>query len=63
MILGNEYVIIGQKLVTLRKVRSTSDDAVLMLEVANKENYDNMIIRLSDIREVYAVKGKLIIKN
>ena len=52
-----------QKLVTLRKVRSTSDDAVLMLEVANKENYDNMIMRLSDIREVYAVKGKLIIKN
>lgn len=63
MILGNEYVIIGQKLVTLRKVRSTSDDAVLKLEVANKKNYDNMNIRLSDIREVYAVKGKLIIKN
>lgn len=63
MILGNEYVIIGQKLVTLRKVRSTSDDAVLRLEVANRENYDDMNIRLSDIREVYAVKGKLIIKN
>ncbi len=63
MILGNEYVIIGQKLVTLRKVRSTSDDAVLRLEVANRKNYDNMNIRLSDIREVYAVKGKLIIKN
>lgn len=63
MILGNEYVIIGQKLVTLRKVRSTSDAAVLRLEVANRENYDDMNIRLSDIRAVYAVKGKLIIKN
>lgn len=63
MILGNEYVIIGQKLVTLRKVRSTSDAAVLKLEVANRKNYDDMNIRLSDIREVYAVKGKLIIKN
>ena len=63
MILGEEYVIIGRKLITLRKVRAGADDAVLRLEAANRAEYDDMTIRRADIERVYAVRGKLTIKN
>ena len=63
MILGEEYVIIGRKLITLRKVRVGADDAVLRLGAVNSAEYDDMTIRRADIEKVYAIRGKLTIKN
>lgn len=63
MILGEEYVIITGKLITLRKVRAGADDATLRLEAANRVQYDDMTVRRADIEKVCAVKGKLTIKN
>lgn len=63
MILGEEYVIIGRKLITLRKVRVGADDAVLRLVAVNSAEYDDMTIRRADIEKVYAIRGKLTIKN
>lgn len=63
IILGEEYVIIGKKLITLRKVRAGSDEATLRLEAARREQYDDMTIRRADIEKVYAIRGKLTIKN
>ncbi len=63
MILGEEYAIICKKTITLRKVRAGADDATLRLEAANRAEYDDMVIRRADIEKVYAVKGKLTIKN
>ena len=63
LIFGNEYVIIGGNLVTLRKVRVSDRDGCLRLVPANTDGYDEMTIAAADIREAYEVVGKLIVKN
>ncbi len=60
---GNEYVVVGRSSVVLRKVRRTEDNAVLRLVAADPERYDDIEIYRNMIYDIYAVKGKLIIKN
>ena len=60
---GGEYVIVSRKIVTLRIVRLSDGDDKLRLVAGDKENYDDIILNVSDIKSVYKVKGKLIINS
>ena len=60
---GGEYVIVSRKIVTLRIVRATGDGEKIRLVAGDKENYDDIILNVSDIMSVYKVKGKLIINS
>lgn len=60
---GQEYVIVGRKIVTLRTVRTAENAKQLRLVAADRERFDEMVIAKSDIQAVYAVRGKLIINN
>ena len=60
---SGEYVIVSRKIVTLRIVRLSDGDDKLRLVAGDKENYDDIILNVSDIKSVYKVKGKLIINS
>ena len=60
---GGEYVIVSRKIVTLRIVRLSDGEDKLRLVAGDKENYDDIILNVSDIKSVYKVKGKLIINS
>lgn len=60
---GGEYVIVSRKIVTLRIVRAAEKEGKLRLVAGDKENYDDIILNVSDIKSVYKVKGKLIINS
>ena len=64
IVYGNEYVVVGGNRVTLRRVRRhASNDGYLRLEAYDRERFDDMEIARVDVRAIYAVRGKLIIKN
>jgi hypothetical protein len=64
IIYGNEYVIVGPNFVALRRVRRSSEnDGLLRLEADDSERFDYMEIPRVQVEAVYAVRGKLIIKN
>ena len=60
---GGEYVIVGRKIVTLRIVRAAENPDEWRLVAGDRENYDDIRLKNSDIVSVYKVKGKLIINN
>ena len=60
---GGEYVIVSRKIVTLRIVRAVEGEEKLRLVAGDRENYDDIMMNISDIVAVYKVKGKLIINN
>ena len=60
---GGEYVIVSRKIVTLRIVRAADEDGKVRLVPGDRENYDDIILSISDIISVYQVKGKLIINS
>lgn len=60
---GGEYVIVSQKIVTLRIVRAAEQEGKLRLVAADRENFDDILLNVSDIKSVYKVKCKLIINN
>lgn len=60
---GGEYVIVSQKIVTLRIVRAAEQSGKLRLVAGDREKFDDMLLNVSDIVSVYRVKGKLIINN
>ena len=60
---GGEYVIVSRKIVTLRIVRLADGEDKLRLVAGDRENYDDIILNVSDISSVYKVKGKLIINS
>lgn len=60
---GEEYVIVSQNIVTLRTVRTAEKPRLLRLVAAASRHYDDLIIAKSDVVDIYAVRGKLIIKN
>ena len=60
---GGEYVIVGRKIVTLRIVRAAENPDEWRLVAGDRENYDDILLKNSDIVSVYKVKGKLIINN
>lgn len=60
---GSECVIVGRKIVTLRTVRVVPDENKVRLVAGDRENYDDIVLDVSDITAVYKVKGMLIINN
>lgn len=60
---GSEYVIVGRKIVTLRTVRALPQEDKVRLVAGDRENYDDIVMNINDIAEVYKVKGKLIVNN
>ncbi len=60
---GGEYVIISRKIVTLRIVRATDEEGKIRLVAGDRENFDDIVMNISDIVSVYKVKGKVIINN
>ncbi len=60
---GNEYVIVGRKIVTLRTVRTAENSKQLRLVAVDRGLFDDVLIAKSDVEVVYAVRGKLIINN
>lgn len=60
---GEEYVIVSQKIVTLRIVRTTERGDEVRLVAGDRENYDDMTLPLSEIETLYRVRGKLTVNN
>lgn len=60
---GGEYVIVSQKIVTLRIVRASGTDGKVRLVAGDREKYDDIFLNINDISSVYKVKGKLIINT
>lgn len=60
---GQEYVIVSRKIVTLRIVRVAEEAGHLRLVAGDHENYDDMILKIRDIKKVYQVQAKLIINT
>lgn len=60
---GGEYVIVSQKIVTLRIVRAVRGTNKLRLVAGDSDNYDDIILNNSDVTAVYKVKAKIIINN
>ena len=60
---GGEYVIVSQKIVTLRIVRAAGTDGKVRLVAGDREKYDDIFLNINDISSVYKVKGKLIINT
>lgn len=63
MIPGMEYVIVSQKIVTLRIVRAGDDGQTLRLVAADRKRFDDILLGKSEIEEAYRVAGKIIINN
>ena len=60
---GAEYVIVCRKIVTLRKVRTGDAEGKLRLVAGDRDNFDDIVVDVSDIVSVYKVKGKLIVNT
>ncbi len=60
---GMEYVIMSQKIVTLRIVRAGDDDSMLRLVASDRKKFDDILLKKSDITDAYRVTGKIIINN
>lgn len=50
------------KIITLRIVRTSERDSEWRLVAADRENFDDIFVKASDIEQVYQVVGKLEIK-
>ncbi len=59
---GQEYVIVSQKIVTLRIVRTSEQPDEWRLVAADRENFDDLFIGNSEIEEVYRVVGVMDVK-
>ena len=60
---GGEYVIVSEKIVTLRIVRSVDDEERFRLVAGDREHYDDMLLAKSSVQKAYKVKVKLIIND
>ncbi len=60
---GREYVVICQKMVTLRTLRTSDQEGVWRLVAADAERFDELRIARTEIEALYRVEGKLIINK
>lgn len=60
---GLEYVIVCQKNVTLRIVRTAEREDEWRLVASDRENFDDLFVKTSDIEAVYRVAGVLDVKR
>ena len=66
VVYGNEYVVVTEQFVTLRRVRNQESDTAeprFKLEADIPERFDSVMTRISDVLAVYAVKARIILKN
>ena len=66
VVYGNEYVVVTEQFVTLRRVRSEdqgSAEPLFRLEADNPERFDSVMVHIPDVLAVYAVKARIILKN
>ena len=59
---GLEYVIVCQKIVTLRIIRTSERESEWRLVAADRENFDDLFVKTSDVKELYRVLGVLNLK-
>ncbi len=59
---GLEYVVVSQKIVTLRIIRTAEQSDEWRLVAADRERYDDLFVKTTDIEAVYRVAGVLDIK-
>ena len=66
VVYGNEYVVVTEKFVTLRRVRNQQSDTLeprFRLEADNPDRFDSVTVCVADVLAVYAVKARIILKN
>ena len=63
IILGEEYVVVCEKFVTLRKLRVAKTKTGIKLVAGDRKHFDDMTLERSEIEALYHVEGKLIINN
>ena len=63
VIYGDEHVVVCDNFVMLRRIRRMQDVRMLRLESVCREYYDDIIVSVSDVRAVYAVRTKIIVKR
>ena len=66
VVYGNEYVVVTEKFVTLRRVRNQQSDTLeprFRLEADNPERFDSVTVCVADVLSTYAVKARIILKN
>ena len=66
VVYGNEYVVVTEKFVTMRRVRNQQSDTLeprFRLEADNPERFDSVTVCVADVLAVYAVKARIILKN
>lgn len=60
---GLEYVVVSEKFVTLRILRTDIGEERVRLMPANKTEFDDIVINRSEIEKVYRVVGKIIVNK
>ena len=60
---GDEYVVVSAKFTALRKIRKQRGASFVMLVAGDRKSFDDMSLELSEIKSLYHVVGKLIVKN
>ena len=66
VVYGNEYVVVTEKFVTLRRVRNQQSDTLeprFRLEADNPDRFDSVTVCVADVLAAYAVKARIILKN
>lgn len=58
-----EYAVVTPNLVTLRAVRSCENETMWRLTAVNTEEFDDVVVRKTEITAAYAVCGKLIVNQ
>ena len=59
---GLEYVVVCQKIVTLRIIRTSERPSEWRLVAVDRENFDDIYVSVAEVEKVYRVAGKLEIK-
>ncbi len=60
---GMEYVVVSQKIVTLRTLRTSEQPDEWRLVATNRDQFDDLYVNASDVEELYRVCGVLHIKQ
>ena len=60
---GDEYVVVSAKFTALRKIRKQRGASFVTLVAGDRKSFDDMSLELSEIKSLYHVVGKLIVKN
>ncbi|MDR2912171.1 MAG: hypothetical protein LBV38_02565 [Alistipes sp.] len=63
LIPGGDYVVVGEEFTMLRRVRREADSQVLRLLPLDADNFDEVRISVSDVKELYSVCAIVINKT